>query len=421
MSDEKYLFKRKGSQNWYVRLQNVEKNGRIYKSFEKSLGTPDIDLARIRADAIIHEHRLILFTKKQSRLGRYEMRRMYDVDELIRLSDGTTIIADDQIATFFDATGKMISRTPNEKVVVYKPMPENDNERKLMERTLSGSSSTVKPSHDIITNWVKENDVSPRHARDATRTLEQFMFFVNGKNISDCTRTEVKQFANHLLKGGIRSATVAKKLSFLRAACNIALDDGKIRGNPFVRIPLKNNDSLRRVPLSAADMQKVRENLRILTDHDQLLWVWLASTGMRLGEAFQIREEFEEEGSRYVMIGTKTRSSQRRVPIPQAVIEYGQGPIKSNIFDGRPAAASNRLLTFLRRLEISYDNEKDTGRRDKVIHSLRHRAKDRLRASRCPLELQYELLGHEIVTVAGNYGVGSPVPILREWIDKIGY
>jgi integrase len=54
-------------------------------------------------------------------------------------------------------------------------------------------------------------------------------------------------------------------------------------------------------------------------------------------------------------------------------------------------------------------------------HSLRHRAKDRLRAEGCPLDIQYELLGHETKTVASGYGHGSPVPLLRKWIDKVGF
>ena len=54
-------------------------------------------------------------------------------------------------------------------------------------------------------------------------------------------------------------------------------------------------------------------------------------------------------------------------------------------------------------------------------HSLRHRAKDRLRAEGCPLDIQYELLGHETKTVASGYGHGSPVPLLRKWLDKVGF
>jgi len=31
------------------------------------------------------------------------------------------------------------------------------------------------------------------------------------------------------------------------------------------------------------------------------------------------------------------------------------------------------------------------------------------------------ILGHEEKTVADGYGVGHPVPMLKLWIDKIGF
>ena len=86
---------------------------------------------------------------------------------------------------------------------------------------------------------------------------------------------------------------------------------------------------------------------------------------------------------------------------------------KGRLFKGGEPAASKRLNRFLRDVGIA-----DTR---KVAHSLRHRAKDRLRAEGCPLDVQYELLGHETKTVASGYGHGSPVPLLRKWIDKIGF
>jgi len=76
-------------------------------------------------------------------------------------------------------------------------------------------------------------------------------------------------------------------------------------------------------------------------------------------------------------------------------------------------AASKRLNRFLDDIGIADAR--------KVIHSLRHRAQDRLRAAGCPEDVRWELLGHEKKTVATGYGEGSPVPLLRKWIDKSGF
>ena len=56
-----------------------------------------------------------------------------------------------------------------------------------------------------------------------------------------------------------------------------------------------------------------------------------------------------------------------------------------------------------------------------VNHSLRHRAKDRLRAFGCPEDVQEWICGHEETTAADGYGKGPPMSVLKPWIDKIGY
>jgi hypothetical protein len=42
------------------------------------------------------------------------------------------------------------------------------------------------------------------------------------------------------------------------------------------------------------------------------------------------------------------------------------------------------------------------------------------RKSGCPTDVRHGLLGHEKKTVAG-YGVGKPMPLLKKWVDEIGF
>ena len=58
---------------------------------------------------------------------------------------------------------------------------------------------------------------------------------------------------------------------------------------------------------------------------------------------------------------------------------------------------------------------------EQLAHSLRHRAADRLRAAGAPVDIRHALLGHEKRSVADGYGAGHPVPLLRKWMDKIGF
>jgi hypothetical protein len=38
-----------------------------------------------------------------------------------------------------------------------------------------------------------------------------------------------------------------------------------------------------------------------------------------------------------------------------------------------------------------------------------------------PIDYRWALLGHEKKTVAEGYDLGFPVPLLKRWIDKIGF
>jgi integrase len=88
--------------------------------------------------------------------------------------------------------------------------------------------------------------------------------------------------------------------------------------------------------------------------------------------------------------------------------------IRGQLFEGGPKAASKRLARFLD--DCGIIDPRKVG-----AYSLRHRAKDRLRAADCPLAVQYELLGHEEKTVAADFGRGSPMPKLKKWIDRLGF
>jgi integrase len=103
----------------------------------------------------------------------------------------------------------------------------------------------------------------------------------------------------------------------------------------------------------------------------------------------------------------------RRVPLPAAVLPYLPKKITGPLFAGGAPAASKRLNRFLRDSGVAASG--------KVVHSLRHRAADRLRATGAQVDIRHALLGHETRTVADSYGTGHPVPLLKKWIDRIGF
>ena len=131
-----------------------------------------------------------------------------------------------------------------------------------------------------------------------------------------------------------------------------------------------------------------------------------------------------------MIVGTKTEPSERRVPLPEAVLPLLPARIHGRLFtvdseaaeglEAAAKAASKRVGRWLRRLGISAPDVK--GRERLVaLHGLRHRAKDVLRQQRCPVDIQHAILGHEEKSVAAGYGVGYPVCELKHWIERIAY
>lgn len=210
----------------------------------------------------------------------------------------------------------------------------------------------------------------------------------------------------------------------------------KLSLNPFVKVIPKTKDKLRRRAFTENEMEvcKTKQNeagqllFSKLSDSDQLLFRLLACTGMRLSEAFQINGEQTEDDVRFVVVGTKTDASLRRVPLPSALLPLDK--IIGSLFVAEPSmelaakAASKRLNDFI----------DDCGLTDPalVVHSLRHRAARRMRRAGVPKEIRRAIGGWvggetEDASEEENYGVedagdkGYAMPRLKEAIDRIGF
>ena len=407
----KYLFQRYGSQNYWIRLLSPGKR------IEKSLGTPDRHQAELLALPLIAEHKAAL----QARRPRLEAAWGYRLEpgrEHIG-ADGQRIIATERELLILDGAGRIVRREPNggpalRMVPDLASFPEGKEAerdatlwRLLRERESRPTVARKSDDDAIFETYLRHAGITGANEREARKSWDLFRTLTAGKALRDCTREDGRTLVGHMLDAGLKSTSVKRKLAALNAACNLAIGDGKIRFNPFAGVIPKRDDAMRRLPLGDDDMAACRARLDTLSAADALLWKLLAATGMRLSEAFQIDREQREDGHRFVVIGTKTANSKRRVPLPDFV-----PPVKGALFAGAPNIAGHRLGDFIRACGIADKR--------KTLHCLRHRAADRLRAAGCPEGIRHELLGHEKRTIADGYGKGSPVRLLREWQERIG-
>lgn len=406
----KYLFLRPGSQNWHVKLQSP--TGRI----EKSLRTPDRRQAEVLALPLIAAHKAELFEARP----RIEVawQHEYRPGREHAGADGQRIIATDQELIYLNGQGDITGRAPNgrpghqlvgleRRLGIPFPVP-------IEVTGVERPTLAVKNGDDaILETYLKHADITGYYRREAEAVWALYKQLTDSKPLKDATRDDGRKVVEFFEKQNLKSATIQKKIGWLNAAVNLAITENRLRFNPFSNIVPRRNDKQKRLPLNEADIKEAKRNLPQLGEADQLLFRLLATTGMRLSEAFEIDSEMKERGCRYMIVGKKTAQSLRRVPLPSGLSPFFPKIIKGPLFRGTAAAASKRLNKYLNDIGIIDPR--------KVVHSLRHRAQDRLRAFGCPEDVRWALLGHEEETVAAGYGEGFPVLLLKRWIDKIGF
>jgi integrase len=405
-----YLFLRNGSRNWQIKLQYPDG-----QRLEMSLGTPDRAQAEILALPYIQEHKVRLFEAKPGIQVTW-LHRFAPGQEHIT-PDGERVVADERELIFLNHNGAIVRKEPNGEFAFA--LPPLREQKAIVRREEQRQRTATSPDDALIETYLKHKNVTGYYEREARAVWALYKQLTNGKPLKDASRDDGRKLVDYYEKQDLKSATIQKKIGWLTAAVNLAIDEARLKFNPFSSIVPERDDKQRRLPLSETDIRNVKRNLDRLDESDQLLFRLLASTGMRLSEAFEIDSEMKERtgpkgpACRFIIVGRKTSQSLRRVPLPAAVLPFFPRKLEGRLFPGDARAASKRLNRFL--------NDVGIADRRKVVHSLRHRAQDRLRAAGCPEDLRWAILGHEKETVAAGYGEGFPVPLLGRWIDKIGF
>lgn len=427
-----YLFKRKGSNNYYVRLQPPGQ-----KLVERSLGTPDLKAAEIAAADLVKQHKAFMYQRRQARVASVvhgPWQHEY-ASGLHTLPDGGSVMATERDLTFSDGT-----RRPNGGPAIHLIGARLSPQREFnaLDNAWSGAIGAgpiedqrpkfvaVRSSADdaVLETYIKHKAVTGYREREAREMWRIFRTVVN-KPLRDCTREDGRAIVQYLEDQADdderpKSATLRRRMVPLVAAVNLAIDEGKLKFNPFSSVVPDRNDEDERDAFDDDDMKLISANLHRLDPNDQLLVRVLATTGMRRGEAFEIDSEKTEDGIRYCMVGTKTPQSLRRIPFPKDLLPHLPQKITKPLIIGRKDSASKRLREFLREIGIA-DSDKAP------MHSFRHRAAQRLRRAIADESLREAIGGwadgkKKTSRKYGNkHGKGFPIKMLKEAIDHIGF
>ncbi len=434
----RYLFKRKSSDNWYVRLQPPGQ-----KLVERSLGTPDKAAAEIAAADLIKQHKSFMYQRRQAQVARVvhgPWTHEY-TPGLHTLPDGSGhVLANETTLTFTDAAGKITGTKPNGGPMIYltgTPLSAADEFKALDDawegKIGEGPVPTNRPrfvaskstdDDKLLETYITHAALSSTSEAQAREMWRVFRTAVD-KPLAKCTRDDGRAVVKYLEKENpLKSTTLRRYMVPLIALTNLAIDEGKHAGiNPFVNCVPDRDDEEERDAFSDDDMNLIRANLHKLSSQDQLLVRVLATTGMDRGEAFSIASEKIEGGIRYCEVGTKTAHRPRRIPFPKDLLPYLPKKITGPLITGRMDNAGKRLQAWLTDIGVITDD----GRLIAPMHSFRHRAKNRLRLATKDNELRDAIGGwttgkkNSGRKYGNKHGAGYPIAVLRKTIDKIGF
>ncbi|MDF3063983.1 MAG: tyrosine-type recombinase/integrase [Microvirga sp.] len=341
-----YLHRRKGSKNWWARFRYT---GKLAESMgtklrEISLGTADQREAEIRVLPLVAQHKRLLLIHAAGEIPLVEITRPpLPPGEHILPSGQRVVSTGDKLVLMERLVPGGVQVIENRPVIERRVRTENSHIAAALATFPKSKPKGEAQDGEILATWIRQSRIDKYVERNARETYKAFRDATR-KTFATATREDGRATCEHMLKS-FSWQTVETRIGLVRAAVNLAIKDGKLRGQPFSQVmpERQKGDILKRLPLDENDMKVARENLHKLGDDDQLLWILLAQTGMRLSEPFAIEEEFREDGVRFAIVGTKNEQSERRVPFPDAALPYLPWPrlprVECGSGDGRPCAS----------------------------------------------------------------------------------
>lgn len=240
-------------------------------------------------------------------------------------------------------------------------------------------------------------------------------------------RADATAYRDHLLKR-LKPSSVQRHINTVRAAVNLAITEHGLNSvNIFVNLKVKGAGASKDDRLPLSDLQVAELAPAFASDPEVWgMFVTLQDSGARLSEILFLRVGDVSVQERSIRItpneqrGLKTKSSDRTIPISPAALTALQGLRAGKDDDafifpryaklrGRDAASAMLMKRFRK---VITDTKL-------VIHSLRHRMKDKLRNTGCPESISMAIMGHSTNSIASNYGSGYALDVMRGHMERV--
>jgi integrase len=290
---------------------------------------------------------------------------------------------------------------------------------------LSNADQTVAAYLEQWLENVAKPSVRPRTFEDYELNVRRLRPHIGRIRLNELTAPAIQATYGALLRKGLAPISVGHAHSVLRRALKQAAQWGLIPRNPIHGVSRPRPIRKEIKTLSISEVQRLFETTKL--DRRHALWVVLATTGLRLGEALglmwndldlkqgklSVRRALQRQrGVGLVLVEPKTKHSRRTVYLARGSVaalgEHRRAQAQERLMagtlwnsshdlvfarlDGRPMQGSNLNRIFHQAL-------KHAGLPKIRIHDLRHTAATQLLVRGVHPKVVQEMLGHSSITI----------------------
>lgn len=257
----------------------------------------------------------------------------------------------------------------------------------------------VHPVSEVLEEWCEDNraDWKLRTEKLNRRSVNLFIEWAKRhsiKNVEDVTKQHIADFKRFLDERYQAPRSRQDALIKLQALFNFCIDKRDyLTANPFKGMTYSKVTSIKhKTEITPSEYEKVM-NTDYVKGYEDLKWLLaiLWNTGMRIGEAIQLRpEDFRiVDGIKCISINTedgkqvKNETSIRDIPISEALLQMGIWDTKPRLGWTKNNAAGSRIAFAFKQIGIEHSS-----------HDFRYSLSNRLRDCDVADSVRYSILGH---------------------------
>jgi site-specific recombinase XerD len=275
---------------------------------------------------------------------------------------------------------------------------------------------------EAVKSFLKDLELSGK----SKKTLEAYYFHLE-KFVSFCEEKgldyrlvngkESKVFRNWLAMQSLKPSSINAVLSACKSFYDFLLDEGLVKGNPFVSKKLRVKEPDKKPAfLTDEELAKVQRAMERLPYHVKLAFETMLWTGLRVSEVASLTGEdvIEEEGKVFLRVKEGKGQKERLVPVMDKevaweLLRFSKEKGKELLFGVKAGTLKDYAYKVKKASGVNFHS-----------HRLRHTLATRLLAKGVSIDVVQKVLGHASINTTRRYAETLPEKIKELAVEVLG-